>query len=170
MLRATMTTFDLTGAWSGHYEQHGGRHGITMRVAQRGQSFVGEMRDADTVLASRETMLALPAANGGGAEAEGEAEVLSTLPERSIGKGHGPERVVVFVKQYQGKSTTSIRIRDRKAKTFEAPGHRVVYRGTLDATGSVLSGTWQIPVPTGGPTLRGRFVLHRASPAPTSEH
>jgi hypothetical protein len=81
-----MTAFDLSGAWSGWYEQNGGRHGISMQVAQRGGSFVGRMRDADTVLASRGEVRA-EVGDGDGDERRttviGEAEMLSTLPENS---------------------------------------------------------------------------------------
>ena len=55
-----MTAIDLTGTWTGHYQQNGGRHGITMQIVQRGQSFVGRMRDDDTILSGRETLHAQP--------------------------------------------------------------------------------------------------------------
>jgi hypothetical protein len=164
-----MTTLELTGTWSGHYEQNGRGHGISMRVVQRGQSFVGEMRDADTVLASRETLPARPMGPGGGLEVVGEADVLSTLPEVSIVEGEVTGRVVVFAKQYQGKSTVSILMRNRKAMTFEAPGHRVLYRGILAASGVEISGTWSIAAGETGPSQRGRFVLRRSPPPGATE-
>jgi hypothetical protein len=157
-----MTTIDLSGDWEGHYEQNGGRHGISMHVAQRGNSFVGAMRDADTVLASREVLHAQPV-EGEGAQPQvvGEAEVLSTLPERSIVEGELVGRVVSFVKSYQGKSTTSVWVADRANMTFEFAGHRVHYHGTLDVGGDELAGHWSLPSQQGGPPLRDRFVLRR---------
>lgn len=41
---------DFSGRWRGFYEQGGSRHGISMIVAQRGQSVMGRMRDDDTLL------------------------------------------------------------------------------------------------------------------------
>ena len=161
-----MTTFDLSGEWAGHYRQNGGRHGISMRIAQRGESFVGAMRDADTLLASRETLHA-QAADGESKQPEvlGEAEVLSAVPEHSIIEGEVAGRVVTFVKSYQGKSSTSVWVGARANMTFEFPGHQVFYRGTLDAAGQVLTGHWKIPPHHGGPPLRDRFELRRM-PAP----
>jgi len=169
MLRAAMTTFELTGSWSGHYEQSGGRHGISMRVAQRGQSFVGAMRDANTVLASREPLPGRPSASGGSTEIVGEAEVLSTLPEHSIIEGEVTGRVVAFEKRYRGKSTTSIRLAKGKTMSFELEGHVVLYRGTLDASGNEIAGHWRIPPRDGSPGLRGAFLLRRAAVAPATE-
>jgi hypothetical protein len=162
MLRSTMATFQLTGTWSGYYEQSGCRHGISMQVVQRGQSFVGAMRDEDTVLASRELLRTRPA--GGGTEMIGEAEVLSTLPERSIVEGEVTGRTVAFVKQYQGTSTTSIRVGNRKTVSIEVPDHQVSYRGALDASGEEMVGTWSIPSRGNGRSQRGRFVLRRRPP------
>ncbi|MGB3967812.1 MAG: hypothetical protein WBO45_13855, partial [Planctomycetota bacterium] len=142
------------------YQQNGGRHGITMQVVQRGQSFVGSMRDADTVLASRARMQQEPAGGGKGRTAE--VDVLSTLPEHSTIEGEVEGRLVEFVKSYQGKSSTSVWGPGGKSMTVESPGHRVHYRGTLDATGSVLRGVWRIrPREADDEPLRDQFELRR---------
>jgi hypothetical protein len=160
-----MTAIDVGGSWVGHYEQHGGRHGISMHVVQRGESFVGRMRDVDTMLAGRAQM---HAQSGDGDERTsvlvGEAEVLSTLPEHSIVEGEVAGRVVTFVKRYQGNTTTNVWLADapgKQAMTFDAPGHDVHYLGTLDAAGTELAGHWSIPGRHGLPALRDRFVLRR---------
>ncbi|MBL8755967.1 MAG: hypothetical protein JNK15_21910, partial [Planctomycetes bacterium] len=149
-----MTTIDLTGDWEGHYVQNGGRHGISMRVVQRGASFVGRMRDVDTLMASRQELRA-PTDD---AELLGEADVLSTLPEHSTVEGEAEGRVVTFVKRYHGKSTTTVSVAGR-TMNFTAPGHAVQYRGTLDAPGDELAGHWSIDAVDGGKPLRDRFLL-----------
>lgn len=164
-----MATFQLTGTWSGYYEQSGCRHGISMQVVQRGQSFVGAMRDEDTVLASRE-LVRTRSGNGDATELVGEAEVLSTLPERSIVEGEVTGRTVAFVKQYQGTSTTSIRVGNRKTVSIEVPGHQVFYRGAVDASGDEVAGTWSIPARSNGRSQRGRFMLRRQRPVTDVAH
>src|SRR5688500_7832241 len=158
----TPVDVDVSGSWVGHYEQNGGRHGISMHVAQRGESFVGRMRDVDTVLAGR-AQLHAQAADGDGSTTivVGDAEVLSTLPEHSVVEGEVEGRVVTFVKRYQGTTSTSVWVPDRASMSFESPGHDVRYRGTLDAEGRELAGHWSIPGRDGAPEARGRFVLRR---------
>jgi hypothetical protein len=155
-----MTTIDLTGDWQGHYVQDKGQHGISMRVVQRGGSFVGRMRDVDTLLASRQELRAPT----DGAELLGEADVLSTLPEHSTVEGELDGRVVAFVKSYHGKSTTTVSVNGR-TMNFTAPGHAVQYRGTLAADGDEIAGHWTIDAPDGGKPLRDRFLLRRVRPA-----
>jgi hypothetical protein len=155
-----MTTFDLTGDWTGHYEQNRGRHGISMRIVQRGQSFVGAMRDADTMLSSRERLHAV-GDDGKRPDEINEVEVLSTLPEHSTIEGEVEGRVVTFVKSYRGTSTTSVWGAGGAKADFEAPGHQVNYRGTLDARGDEFAGHWTIEGADDGPKLRDRFLLRR---------
>lgn len=165
MLRRLSHTFDLTGTWEGHFVQNGRRHGISMRVVQRGQSFVGAMRDVDTLMVSHER---LHTAGGDGgkekeAEAGSEAEVLSSLPEHSSIEGEVEQRLVTFVKRYQGKTSTSIWVPGRANVTFELPGHDVHYRGMLSPDGTTIAGMWRIPPQhTGGELMRDRFELQRA--------
>lgn len=169
MLPAAMTTLDLSGDWAGHYEQGGGRHGISMRIVQRGECFVGAMRDVDTLMASREVLHALAADGAPQPEVIGEAEVLSTLPEHSTVEGEVAGRVVTFVKSYRGKSSTSVWVPGKAKMQFEAPGQQVQYRGTLTADGQQLAGHWTIAASSGGPELRDRFLLKRAKQqAPSS--
>lgn len=156
-------TIDLSGDWTGHYEQDGGRHGLSMRVVQRGQSFVGAMRDVDTLMASREVLHARAADGSQQPEIIGEAEVLSSLPEHSTIEGEVEGRLVTFVKSYQGKSSTNVWVPGRAKMQFESPGHQVNYRGTLDATGTELAGHWTIPPKHGGLVLRDRFLLRRVA-------
>lgn len=155
-------TIDLTGTWEGHYLQNGRRHGISMQVVQRGQSFVGRMRDADTMLASQE-QLRTPSRANPKVEVITAAEVISTLPEFSIVEGEVAGRVASFVKSYQGKSTTSVWVGDTATRTFEFPGHQVHYVGTLDAGGNLLHGHWSIAPRNGEKSLRDHFELRRAS-------
>lgn len=138
---------DLSGTWSGYYEQNGGRHGISMVVAQRGSAIVGRMRDVDTVLLEQMQV------NATGASAEVTAMI--ELPEHAIVEGEVEGEVVSFQKRYQGAQKTTLWWGRNKAQ-HEVSSHSVQYRGRLDATGNVLSGTWQIP-----PSDRGRFELRR---------
>lgn len=153
-------TIDLTGTWEGHYLQTGRRHGISMQVVQRGQSFVGRMRDVDTVLASQ-TQLRTPNSANPKVEAITTAEVMSTLPEFSIIEGELDGRAVAFVKSYQGKSTTTVWVVDTATKTFESPGHQVNYLGTLDPKGEVMHGHWNMPPRGREKAMRDRFELRR---------
>ncbi len=155
-----MTTIDLTGDWEGHYVQNNGRHGISMRVAQRGSSFVGRMRDVDTLLVSRQELRAPTDET----EVLGEADVLSTLPEHSTIEGEIEARVVTFVKHYKGKSTTTVSVAGR-TMNFSTPGHAVQYRGTIDFAGSEIAGHWTIDAPDGGKPMRDQFLLRRVRPA-----
>ncbi len=165
MLPDTMTTFDLTGDWEGHYVQDRGRHGISMRVVQRGQSFVGAMRDADTLLSSRQELHAPAGDDGKHPEPLGEVEVLSAVPEHSTIEGEVEGRVVTFVKSYRGNSSTSVWGPGGAKVHVETPGHQVNYRGTLDVRGDEFAGHWSIPSPDGDKPLRDRFLLRRVRPA-----
>ncbi len=159
-----MTPIDVSGSWVGHYEQAGGRHGISMHVAQRGQSFVGRMRDVDTLLASRGLLQAHSADDESKRPVVlGEAEVLSTLPEHSIVEGEVAGRIVTFVKRYQGTSSATVRVGDQPSIDFELPGHDVHYHGTLDPGGTELAGHWTIPALAGDGSQRDRFVLRRVA-------
>lgn len=161
-----MTEFDLTGSWEGHYVQNGRQHGISMRVVQRGHSFVGAMRDADTLLVGQERLHAASVEDGKDTEVLGDAEVLSSLPEHSSIEGEVEGRLVTFTKRYQGKSSTSVWVEGKANLTFETPGHAVHYRGVLSKDGGVLTGMWRIPPPNGdGELLRDQFELRRGGEA-----
>lgn len=161
-----MTELDLTGTWEGHYVQNGRQHGLSMRVVQRGASFVGAMRDADTLLVSQERLHAASVDDGKDTEVVGEAEVLSSLPEHSSVEGEVEGRLVTFTKRYQGKSSTSIWVAGKANLTFETPGHVVHYRGVLSPDGSLLSGMWRIPPQhSDGELLRDHFELRRSPTA-----
>jgi hypothetical protein len=154
-----MSTHDLSGTWQGHYWQGGGRHAISMQIVQRGQSFVGRMVDSDTVLASRETLRTQPAGKG---DVLAEVEVMSTLPEQSTIEGEIEGRLVQFTKHYQGKSSASVWVADSKTRTYEFPGHRVLYDGALSGDGEEIVGHWQIAAQTPeGAAQRDRFLLRR---------
>lgn len=160
MLGYPMVEFDLSGTWHGHYWQAGGSHAISMQIVQRGQSFVGRMTDVDTLLVSREQLRTQSAGRPG--EVFAEAEVMSTVPERSTVEGEVEGRIVRFLKHYQGKTSTSVWVADHASRTFEFPGHQVEYTGTLSAEGDELAGHWQIAATTPEGTLRDRFLLRRA--------
>lgn len=150
----SMPSFDLTGTWQGYYLQGGGRHGITMRVVQRGQSFVGHMHDSSTILAGSTRMQT-------DGDTSTEVELLSTLPADSTVEGEVEGHRVVFVKNYRGKATTSVFVPDRGPMQFEFPGHQVKYVGTLDGAGRILHGHWSIPGPVGSKLQRDQFELRR---------
>jgi hypothetical protein len=159
----TATPFVMTGTWRGHYVQNGARHGIEMQVVQRGQSFVGAMRDLDT-LTTQAFRLVQPAGESGDAVDLGEAESWSTLPERSTIEGEVDGELVRFTKHYQGTARSSLWIPGKFEHHEERPGHRVLYEGTLTADGTTLGGHWHIPAPEpDAPDLRDRFELSRAS-------
>lgn len=157
-----MTEFDLTGSWEGHYQQNGRHHGISMRVVQKGSSFVGAMRDADTLLVGQERLHAASMEDGKETEVLGDAEVLCSLPEHSYVEGEVEGRLVTFTKRYQGKSSTSVFVEGKANLTFETPGHVVHYRGVLSPDGDLLSGMWRIPPRhADGELLRDHFELRR---------
>jgi hypothetical protein len=161
MLRPAMTTIDISGDWQGHYEQNRRQHGISMHVVQRGQSFVGAMRDAVTLLASTERLRAMRGSGAGATDTAVQAEVLSSMPEHSTVEGEVEDRLVTFVKSYRGVSSTNVWVAGKAKLKIEAPGHQVHYRGTLAANGNEFAGYWTIPAAKGGTTLRGRFLLRR---------
>ena len=134
---------NVSGDWQGHYEQDGGRHGIRMQVAQVGQSFVGEMRDEDTVLSGRSEIAVYDEAECA-AEAV-ELETMGVLPERSIVEGTVEGDRVVFDKCYQGAHTQSAWIDGGDEMHLEVPAHTVRYEGELEPGGDVLRGRWSIP-------------------------
>jgi len=143
----TERNHDLSGSWSGYYEQDGGRHGISMVVAQRGSAIVGRMHDVDTVLLEQMQVTA-PGATA-------DVTAMIELPETALIEGDVEGHVVSFTKRYEGAQKTTVWWGRRKEQ-HEESSHSVQYRGRLDATGDVLSGTWQIP-----PSDRGRFELRR---------
>lgn len=132
---------DLTGTWRGHYEQ-GGRHGIEMHVEHRGDVFVGWMRDVDTL-----TMTTCPrkVVDEHGDEVEdGELDVVTSLPETSLIEGLVEVHRVTFVKRYQGAQRFEVWDDGRVVHRAEFDEVRVVYEGTLDETGDLLTGRWRI--------------------------
>jgi len=156
-----MTTgFDITGSWRGHYEHDGGRHGIGMRVAQRGESFVGRMSDDDTVLSSSQQVACIVEADGSTELAQ--VETMGVLPEFSIVEGTVDGDRVVFDKRYQGKHTITVWVPDRGEMHHEIPEHTVRYEGRLDDGGQRLLGEWRIPsLIEGGKDATGAFELVR---------
>lgn len=147
---------DLTGTWRGHYEQSGGKHGISMVVAQRGGAIVGRMRDDDTVLVE-----GLRIAGGGRPGRAAEATAMTELPEHARIEGDVQGRTVVFAKHYEGAQRTTVWHGDQQLQ-LELPQHSVIYRGTLDADGEVLRGLWRIPPREPGAHLeQGAFELRR---------
>jgi len=149
---------DITGNWTGHYEQVGARHGITMRVVQKGESFAGAMEDEDTLIVG-----SIPPEHLGDVELPDgvEPELFTSLPAASTVEGEVQGQLVTFAKSYRGSQSTIVRIGDREF-TIEIQGHCVHYRGMLDRDGAGIRGEWAIapPDPDGEPE-RGRFELRR---------
>jgi hypothetical protein len=172
MLRARMATFDLSGTWAGHYEQNGERHRIVMRVAQRGDTIAGEMRDGDPFVAGHYVRLADDAAASGRVVAH--AEIFSALPERSSIHGSIAGDRVRLTKTYLGDVRTSAWVVDAAAAELGAPGyhygdvqpgHAVLYRGRLAASGDTWRGFWRIRVGDAEEDLLDRFELRRVAHA-----
>lgn len=134
--------FDISGRWAGYYEQEGGRHGISMEVAQRGGGFVGRMRDEDTLLSGRADV---PAIDEDGAETGTVAlETMGVLPEFSTVEGDVEGGRVTFEKRYEGTHSVTAWIDDGEEAQFEISGHVVRYDGALDGDGARLLGEWRI--------------------------
>jgi len=158
-----MSTHDLGGDWEGYYVQDGRQHGITMRLAQRGQSFVGSMRDADTLLAGTQKLdREIFGDDTMAARLLGEVEILAELPEHSVVEGEVNGRVVDFIKTYQGPTHTSVRLAGKGEMVFEMTGHAVRYLGTLSTDGAEITGHWTIEPKDGARLMRDRFTLRRA--------
>ena len=137
-----------------------------MRLAQRGQSFVGSMRDADTLLAGTQTLdREVFGDDTMAARLLGEVEILAELPERSVVEGEVHGRVVNFMKTYQGPTHTSVRLAGKGEMVFEMTGHAVRYLGTLSTDGAEITGHWTIEPKDGARLMRDRFTLRRAPKA-----
>lgn len=154
-----MTNQDLTGDWNGFYEQAGARCGIAMHVVQRGQSFVGSMRDANTLTMTNLEFEAgeLPAVM----RDLGQPEMVTSLPEHSTIEGEVEGERVSFQKRYRGSQNTTVWFGGTEVMRIEIQEHSVFYRGRLDRGAGVLRGEWSIRCNDGGPDERGAFVLRR---------
>lgn len=146
---------DLTGAWRGHYVQAGREHGISMRVAQRGQSLVGAMRDDETLWISHDTLV-----REGAEPVSHPVDVVTELPADSVLEGDVLGRAVSFVKRYRGTHTFTLLLGDQSVSA-SVEGHKVLYRGELDDSGRVLRGEWTIPTSDGEDGESGAFELRR---------
>lgn len=166
MLAAVTNHADLSGDWEGHYVQDGRRHGIAMHVVQRGQSFVGSMQDADTLLAGAQKIdPEVFGKDSMAARLVGEVEILAELPARSIIEGEVQGRVAQFTKTNQGATHTSVRLAGKGEIVFEVTGHAVRYLGTVTVAGDEIAGHWTIEAQERGARLRDRFLLRRVKPA-----
>lgn len=133
---------DITGAWRGFYEQDGGRHGISMDVVQRGVSFVGRMRDEDTLLSGTAEITRV---DEDGAEIElPPIETMGVLPEFSIVEGTVTGEQVGFDKFYQGKHEVTVWGGGHGEAHHETSEHRVRYDGRLDGGARRIRGEWRI--------------------------
>jgi hypothetical protein len=163
-----VTTFDLSGAWKGHYVQNGKEHAISMRVVHKGHSLMGAMHDEETMWISEDELATDQ--EGLDAPPPRPVEVLTVLPPESTLEGDVDGRRVSFCKRYSGTHSFTLLLGDASVSA-ELEGHRVFYDGELDDSGCVLRGEWSIPPfdadsegaraeeALGGD--RGAFVLHR---------
>ncbi|MFK7742129.1 MAG: hypothetical protein AB8H80_17570 [Planctomycetota bacterium] len=140
------TQHDISGAWRGSYTQDGGQHGIRMDVAQRGQSFVGQMHDDDTLLSGKVDVTLVDEA-GSSLGVVG-CDTLGLLPELSIVEGEVEGDRVTLSKRYQGTHSVTLWNDEGEGVKQELPQHVVLYEGLLDESGQRLSGRWRIPRPT----------------------
>jgi len=159
-----MTKHDLGGDWEGHYMQDGRKHGVTLRLSQRGQSFVGSMRDADTLLVGTQKLdREIFGMDTVAARLLSEVEILAELPEHSVVEGEVNDRVVNFTQTHQGPTHTSVRLAGKGELVFEMTGHAVRYLGTLSTDGAEIAGHWMVEPKDGRRALRDRFTLRRAA-------
>ena len=152
---------DISGRWRGYYEQDGGQHGISMKVAQRGQGFVGQMRDQDTLLSGAAEVQGVDEA--GDDDVAVAVEQMSVLPEFSLVEGDVDGARVVFDKRYQGTHSITAWVDEDVEARFDIFGHTVRYEGELDARGEQLRGAWRIAGDSAAGTAgaTGTFVLVR---------
>lgn len=150
---------DLTGDWSGYYEQEGGRHRLSMQVVQQGASFVGRMRDHTTMFHGAEEVVEVD--EQGRTVVLGELESVASLPEQSVVEGEVEGHAVRFTKRYQGTHRLSFWIQGRAEEHIEVADHRVDYGGEVDDDGTTLRGEWSIPGRDGSEPVRGAFELRR---------
>lgn len=146
-----MSDLDLTGAWHGHYEQHGSRHGMAMNVVQKGESLVGSMRDDETLWMSHDTLV-----REGDEKTSHPVDVLTELPAESVIEGEVQGRAVTFVKSYRGTHRFTVWLREHSVSS-QVDGHQVQYRGEADVEGRIVRGEWSI-LGGGG---SGAFELRR---------
>lgn len=165
---------DFGGSWRGFYEQGGSRHGISMIVAQRGQSVVGRMRDDDTLLTTARPQQVIVEAHDREHDGEhdeappqlerlAQLETIAVLPEFSSIEGDADGDLLVFEKRYLGPHEVTSWIDGHAEAHYTLHDHRVRYEGTLDATGEQLSGRWLLGSPE-APQMTGRFELRREQP------
>lgn len=151
----------LTGVWAGHYVQEGAKHGITMQVTQRGASFRGTMRDADTLTIGEMQH---------DADAEPRTrhdagEIVSSLPEESSIEGTVTGDRIAFTKVYRGTHTIEMWTADSSVR-IEVTDHTVLYEGRISRAGDRITGSWRIEdLGLGEEIEEGAFVLERASAA-----
>jgi len=170
-----MTPHHLTGTWRGYYEQNGQRRGISMRVAQRGDSFVGAMHDDETMWVTKEELQPVdPDEISIGPVA---VEMLTVLPSESTIEGEVTGSRVTFEKRYRGKHSFTVFFDHKElmpgaegqaTANAEIESHRVIYEGELDEAGNAITGIWRIPPPEEMPDIdeeQGAFLLQRATTA-----
>jgi len=170
--------FDLTGTWSGYYEQRDTRHPLTAELTQQGERLSGVMRDTDVHQERSLFEAAMEAGLPPGADEQiaGRLRDLisgahnariryeTELPRDSVLEGTVYGQTASFIKSYQGVHFSGYRVGDHRiGQTTE--NHAVHYSGQLSAYGTLIQGQWWIdPVP--GPGVRraeGLFLLRRAS-------
>lgn len=142
---------DLTGDWTGHYEQAGSRHGIAMSIVQRGDAIAGKMVDSDTLFlgqwSAQEIGSIVEAARRDGvdlgAEDISDHSYAFSLPEDSTIDGVVDGDTVQWTKTYRGAQSMDLWIGDATLHT-EIPDHAVQYRGSVDAGARTIRGTWEI--------------------------
>ncbi|MEZ6037170.1 MAG: hypothetical protein R3F29_06795 [Planctomycetota bacterium] len=158
---------DFGGNWRGFYEQGGRRHGISMVVAQRGQSVVGRMRDDDTLLTTAHPQQVIVEAPDGEhdeappqRERLAQLETIAALPEYSSIEGDADGDRLVFEKRYLGPHQVTSWIDGHAEAHYTLHDHRVRYEGCLDPRGELLVGRWLLG-PSDAPQMSGTFELRR---------
>jgi hypothetical protein len=168
---------NLTGRWTGHYQQHDQQHPITARFTQAGNRLSGSMRDDQPEDEYSLFDLAARAGLPPGADEQIEAKLrelvpeapavpirwVSRLPAESVLEGRCDGQAVSFVKSYQGTSFGGYKLGEQFVGVQKA-GHAVHYEGRLSPDGSVIEGRWWIDADSesGGRRLEGSFSLRRA--------
>jgi hypothetical protein len=172
---------NLTGRWTGFYSQHGHERPIRAELVQNGDRLTGTMTDAETECETTVFEMASEAGLPPGADEQIEGKLREAFPEaprgpiraawrlpaESVLVGSVRAGVVQFRKTYQGQSFSGYRIGDQRVG-ITRPGHRVNYRGEVDAGGTVIEGRWWVEADGSGVLPgQGGFRLER-SPAPSA--
>jgi hypothetical protein len=167
---------NLTGQWTGHYEQRGKEYPIAAHLVHDGVNLTGSMRDEQP---ERDYSLFEAAVQAGlppGADERIDRDIRALVPaapsapiraltglhpdSRLVGRVEG--NVVSFVKTYLGASFHGYKVGDIILGA-ETAGHDVQYQGKLSPDRQTIEGRWWIDADSsrGHSRCDGLFSLRR---------